>query len=74
MTSKHREFHGLLPNGEWIFLGASAGTDEEITEFMSMIAVSFRENKNSYFNVKSAVFRTLSFCGVRVTPEVEAGE
>ncbi len=66
-----REVHGYMQSGERVHLGLTMLTDEEVTDFLNVLATSYRDGKSAYFTVQSAVFNAASFAGVQITPPVK---
>lgn len=63
MATIKREIHGLMKNGQEVFLGSVETTKEELENILSIIARSYRDNTHSYVNVGMGVFKTQDFAG-----------
>lgn len=61
------EVHGLVANGEWVFLGKAEMTQREAAEWLEKLAkATFKDENPSYFSVGMAVFETRKFLGIKV--------
>lgn len=63
-----REIHGVLPNGDRVFLGSLELDYAEIQKFKKTIGTYYEGDKPGAFNIASNIYKTQAFIGVEITP------
>lgn len=62
-----REVHGIMKNGERVYLGNPRMTDENVEEFLGMITDMFKGD-GGWFQVEKGIYDSSAFAGVQVAP------
>ena len=66
---KSCEVHGILHNGERVYLGSVRFDMAQAEEMLENIATAYsRPDAGGWFHIKSSIYDVKAFAGVQITP------